>query len=117
MAINSCAYENVFYCTYQNDEYVESSDPVSIEKDRMVELLERVGAVEKNFIGFIDEDGTSLQFYVDAINDICVEIPTPSEKSSYSKQISEAEMQSIVKNLGTPYISYKSSLNLKFQAL
>lgn len=116
MAINSCAYENVFYCTYQNEECVESSDPVIIEKRRMIELLERVGAVEKNFIGFIDKDGTTLQFYVDAINDVCMEIPTPFEKGSYSKQISEAQMQSIVKNLETPYISYKSSLNLKFRA-
>jgi hypothetical protein len=58
MESNSCAYENVFYCTYQNNECVESSDPVIIEKGRMLEILEHVGAVKKNFIGFIERDGT-----------------------------------------------------------
>jgi hypothetical protein len=43
-------------------------------------------------------------------------VDIPTEKGSYSKQISEAEMQSIVQNLITPYISYKSSLALEFQA-
>jgi hypothetical protein len=115
MEINSCVYENVFYGTYQNDEHVDYSDSVMIEKARIIELLDRVGAMKNNFIGFTDNEGTTIQFYVVDLDDICVEIPIEKEKGSYSKQISEAEMHSIVQNLKTPYIIYKSSLCLAFQ--
>jgi hypothetical protein len=116
MATNSYAYESVFYCTYQSEECVESNDPISIDKSSMIELIERVGAMEKNFIGFIDKNGTTIQFYVDAINEIWVEIPTPSEQGSYGKQINASEMLAIVKELKEPYVNYKEKLRLEFRS-
>jgi hypothetical protein len=116
IAVNSYAYENVFYCTYQSDKCVASSDPVRIEESEIIQLLEQVGAMEKNFIGFTDEDGTTLQFYVDAIDDIWVEIPVPAEQGSYGTQIKESDMQAIVRDLKAPYINYKTKLNLSFRA-
>ena len=72
--------------------------------------------MKNNFIGLIDADGTTLQFFVDAINEIWMEIPAPSEKGSYGKQIKEAEMRSIIRNLEAPYLTYKKTLNLNFLA-
>lgn len=116
MAMNSQVYEKVFYCTYQTDECIESSNPVRLEENGLTELLERVGAIEKNFIGFTDEDGITLQFYIDAIDDIWMEIPVQSELGSYGIQINESKMKDIVKNLEAPYFNYKTKFNMSFRA-
>ena len=116
LAFNAHAYESVFYCTYQNDDCVDFDKTISVDKTEIEALLQRVAAVETNFIGFVDPEGTTIQFYVDAINDIWVEIPFPAEQGSYGKHIDENEFTAIVKSLKSPYIIYKESLNLKFRA-
>lgn len=116
IAINAHAYENVFYCTYQIGECTKNSALVRVDEAEMEELLERVGAMKENFIGFIDTDGTVFQFFVDNVDNIWVEIPIPAKKGSFGKQIKKVEMQSIIRNLEPPYIAYKKRLSLTFGA-
>ena len=109
-------YDRVFYCTYQNDECVESSNPIQVDGSEIGELLERVGRMKTNFVGFVDEDGTALQFFVDDIDEIWVEIPIPSQKGSYGAKIDQSQMQEIVQDLAAPFIDYKTKLDMSFEA-
>lgn len=108
-------YEKVFYCIYQSDRNVDSNQPVPISKEEMVETLELVGGCEKNYIGFIDSDNVTLQFYVDEINKIWIEIPVVEDQGSYGKHISEKEMIDIVNTLESSFLIYKSKLNLELR--
>jgi len=112
IAVNSYGYENVFYCTYQNLTCVEASAAQSVSKSEIAVLIERVVAGQENFIGFVDPDGTTIQFFIDGVDDILVEIPSPAEKGSYGKKIDTSQMQSIVESLEFPYLNYIESLNL-----
>jgi hypothetical protein len=101
---------------FKSDDYIESSKSIRVDKNKIMEILERVASVEKNFIGFIDEDGITLQFYVNSNDEILVEIPVQSELGSYGTQITEQEMKEIVEDLESPYFNYKNKLNLSFLA-
>jgi len=115
MSTNLIAYDKVFYCTYQNDECVESNNPIQVNKSDMNELVQQVGKIKKNFIGFVDKDGTTLQFYVDITDKIWLEIPVPEEKGSYGIYINQSVMETIIKNLNEPYLNLKDKLKLNFQ--
>lgn len=110
------AHDAVFYCTYQNDKCVESSKPVKIRKSNIDSLMKDVVSGEKNFVGFIDKSDTTIQFYVDEIGSVWVEIIALDEKGSYGKHISNDEFYKIVKGLNEPYAKYKEELNLQFKA-
>ncbi|GHA16244.1 hypothetical protein GCM10008090_27560 [Arenicella chitinivorans] len=108
------AHDSVFYCVYQTNECVESSDPIPIENAEINRILGDVVAGASNFIGFVDRHGTTIQFYVDQPGDIWVEIPSPENKGSFGKRISNNDMMLLVKKLEAPYWMYKGTLKLKF---
>lgn len=114
VAVNSYAYENVFYCTYQNQTCVDSSAELSLDQSEVAELIELVGAGQENFLGFVDSDGITIQFFADAVDDILVEIPSPDDKGSYGKKIKQSDMESIIGSLKPPYLNYVKRLNLVF---
>ena len=116
MAASSFAYENVFYCTYQNQTCVDSSAEMSATEEEVSKLVELVGAGQENFLGFVDSDGTTIQFFADDVDDILVEIPDVEKKGSYGKKINQSEMRSIVKDLAPPYLNYIKSLDLKLKS-
>ncbi len=37
MSTNANAYENVFYCTYQNNECIESNNAINVNESDMIE--------------------------------------------------------------------------------
>lgn len=110
------SYEKVFYTVYQTQDSVKSSHPARIPKHKVTQLLKDVSLGKKNFIGFVDDDNTTIQFYVDAIGKIWVEIPFPNKQGSYGKHITTDEMHEIVSTLSPPYMLYKTKLNLHFEA-
>ncbi|MFA0718709.1 hypothetical protein AB4622_22205 [Vibrio splendidus] len=84
-----------------------------MSEDDICEKLELVGWHEKNFIGFIDSFNITLQFYVDEVDKIWVEIPVPEENGSYGKHISQEKMVDIVKNIQRSNTKYIKDLNLQ----
>lgn len=108
-------YQQTFYCIYQTEDSISSDNPQTLKPSEVDSLIEPIGACHKNFIGFIDEAETTLQFYVDGIDDIWVEIPIVEKNGSYGKSISMVEMQSIIKNLEPPFLDYKTKLELSFK--
>jgi len=110
------SFDTVYYCIYQDDECVEGSNPKKLVRSDVLQIVERVLIGEKNFIGFEDEQSTILQFYVNEIGDVWVEIPAPEKQGAYGKNISNEEMKLIVKDLEEPYSVYKQKLKLEFEA-
>lgn len=116
MPVNvSATYEALFYSIYQDDDCIEPSGPVDISIEKIMAIAERVCIGKKNFIGFEDNEGTTIQFYVDEVDKIWMEIPVANENGSYGKHISQQEFLSFIKSMKKPYIKYKSSLYLKFK--
>jgi len=108
------AFDAVSYCVYQNDDCIESAK--AIDKSDVSVIVEGVITGEKDFIVFEDKQGTSIQFYVDQLDNIWVEIPRPNERGSYGKHISSDEMKLIIDDLVEPYSDYQQKLTLKFLA-
>lgn len=102
----------VFYCIYQNKKAVDHDEPISVMGIEIPELIEEVTSMKENFIGFVDKDETSLQFFIDDLDEIWMEIPIPAEKCSYGTYIDRKSMQEIVQNLKAPFIDYKEKFNL-----
>jgi TPR repeat protein len=115
-AFASHAYDSVFYCLYQNDNCVKSSAATKLTKAKVLALVTKVKEHKKNFIGFIDESHTTLQFYLDDENKVWVEIPSPQKNGAYGKHIDVNKMQKIISDLKPPYSEYKKTLNLKYKA-
>lgn len=107
-------FEKVFYCIYQNDDDVPSNKPVRLEKARVLEIAREVAAGEKNFLGFVDAAGTTLQFFVDEIGKIWMEIPNPKERGSYGIHIDEARLLQLLETLHEPFEAYKASEQMQF---
>ena len=108
-------YRSVYFCVYQADSCVTSQEPVDVNAEAMPDLLAEVAALPENFIGFVDDSGTSIQFFVEELDRIWVEIPFPDLQGSYGAHVPKAGMQEIVKDLKAPYAAYKDSLGLQFQ--
>lgn len=117
MFSNAQAYEykGVFYCVYQSEECVESSAPINVDKTKINKLLERVLERQKNFIGFVDDSGTTLQFYVDELDKVWVEVPSPADKGGFGKHLSNREVRMLIKALKPPYLEYINTLNLQLE--
>lgn len=116
LALSECAfgYDAVFYCTYQSGECVPGQSAIGVDPEDMGPLLERVMALEENFIGFVDREDTTIQFFVDAPDRIWMEIPVPEEQGSYGIQMSADETKSLIEMLEAPYMDYRKRLNLPF---
>ena len=114
ISMNSYSFEKVFYCAYQIDDCVETPSPIT--KVIIEDLLPIIANGEKNFIGFVDSNDTTFQFYVDDVNKILVEIPVTKEKGSYSKHINEEEFYKLISTLKEPFIDYKKNLGLEYVA-
>jgi len=111
---DSGRYLEVFYCAYQVGNCAETEKPVKLDTTEISELIVLVVKEKENFIGFTDSNGTILQFYVDDINVIWVEVPYPKRKGSYGTLIDIKGMQEIVGSLKQPYLSYKTQLGMEF---
>lgn len=109
-------YGSLYYCTYQNNEILESADAIRVNDTELTRILKNVLDGNKNFVGFIDGSDTTLQFYVEAKDKVWLDIPVTKNNGSYGMYISGDVMLEIVKSLNEPYIKYLDKLNLEFQS-
>ncbi|WP_196141049.1 hypothetical protein [Aliikangiella sp. G2MR2-5] len=112
---NNSALSSVFYCTYQNGEEVDSSNPIKINILEAKRLCENVISGTDNFIGFVDEEGTTLQFYSDKKGVISADIPIVAEKGSLVCEISYSEFMVLIDSLEQPFKDYANTLDMNFQ--
>ncbi|HHG3517577.1 TPA: hypothetical protein ACPV0E_004606 [Vibrio parahaemolyticus] len=106
-------YQGVFFSIAQTKENISPQSPIEIGPGEIYEYLVDVAQCPNNFIGFIDREGTTLQFMVDEFDKIWLDIPSVEEKGSYGKHITNAEMIALVDSLKGPYSKYVKDLNLE----
>lgn len=111
---NAAAFDAVFYCTYQTSECTDAGTTVSVPPAEMAALLKAVGEVKENFIGFIDEEKTVVQFFVDKPNLIWFEIPDLQRQGSYGKHLTQQEFEAFVLRLEPPFQRFLGDPGMEF---
>ena len=104
-----------FYSCQSTDDEVKSSDPVVLDRDTAIDVAQQVLREPRDFIGFIDEKGNTIQFYYDESGEILVEHPDSSKAGSYGKCILLSDVENVVKSL-PEYFSKECISGLKFKA-
>lgn len=107
-------YSKVFFSITQTKEFVSSESPIEIGGGEIYSLLADFAQKPKNFIGFIDQQDTTIQFMVDEFDKIWVDIPSVENKGSYGKHMNNEEMLKLINDLSEPYSKYIKDLNLTF---
>lgn len=87
--------------------------PVPTTTDAAVAAFDGLTLHDANFIGFVLEDDTTVQFIWSAGHDWTVDIPRVAEKGSYVRQMSADECRSLIRKLG-PAFSVESVPGLVF---
>jgi hypothetical protein len=104
----------LFYCIHAEQSCVDPSVAVSANSERVLTVAGRALSAKDDFVGFIDADETTLQFYVEGTDFILVDMPIPELKGSYSTHLSRAKALQIIGRLSAPFSRYRSELNLEF---
>jgi len=89
----------VFYCCYASDSRVPSANPVAVEKDDVVVLVNRVLQSPHDFFGIVDAEQRVLQLYYEVSGRIWVEIPDAKEQGAYGKHITFDELSALLLSL------------------
>lgn len=76
-----------------------SSNPVMIDKEKAVRVVQEILREPGDFIGFVDSSGMIIEFNYDESGEVWVEIPYPDEKRSYGKLISKNDLESFIEKL------------------
>lgn len=103
----------VFHCVYQNDDCVETPRQTSIAD--ALDLMRAAARAKDNFVGFVDRNGTTLQFYVERPGHFWVEIPAPELKGSYGRDLTSEEAFGVVRKLTGDLEDQKKALGLKLR--
>jgi hypothetical protein len=104
----------LFYCVHAEQSCVDPSVAVAANSERILGVAGRALSSKDDFVGFIDADDTTLQFYVEGADFILVDMPMPEQKGSYSTHLSRAKALAIIGGLSAPFARYRSELNLEF---
>lgn len=108
-------YRSVYYCTYQNEENIDSDNAIPVNDSELKRLCANIVSHENNFIGFIDDAQTAIQFYSVDNSFVEIEIPVVEEQGSYVAKLRHEEFNAIVQNLKQPFLQYKRACNLEFK--
>lgn len=87
---------NAFYCCSATGEDIPSSRPISIDRDKAIDLAKAMLKAPTDFVGFVDENGSTLQLIVEKSGSVWMEVPAPVEGGSYGKSITMHELDSAI---------------------
>lgn len=116
------SYQQTFYyiaarADHEPDEEIPGSNPVPLDQPQVIELIERAMQSAGNFIGFVDDEGVTLQVAFEPHQnnqEVWIDIPIPKAKGSYGGYFSAAQGRDILLSLQMPFSQYTEKLNLEF---
>jgi len=88
-----------FYSCYGENENVSSSNPINIDRKNALYFFEQKVTAHKDFIGFVDHKGNTLQIMMEEDKSYWVELPYPEEEGSYGKRTSIEDISSLLGSL------------------
>jgi hypothetical protein len=104
-----------FYCIHSERPCNETSEDIPVSAGDALVLARRALSTKDDFVGFTDADGTTLQFYVEEVDSILVDMPVPQQQGSWSTHVDRARALKLIAGLGPPLSRYRSSLKLQFE--
>jgi hypothetical protein len=104
----------MFYCIHAEHNCVNPSAPIPSNRAMALAVAERAFSSKNGFVGFVDADEITLQFYVDGTDSVWVDMPVAEQKGSYGIHTNRAGALQIIGRLSPPLSGYRSELNLVF---
>ena len=88
-----------FYSCQSSGDEVPSSEPVSFDKDAVIDVALQILRAPGDFIGFIDSSDRVIQFYFEESGEIWVEHPSPKDGGSFGKVVLFSDLEPLLKDL------------------
>src|SRR5262245_12050644 len=104
----------IYFTDYGADESLDAKDARAAAKDEILQTMESVLRMPRNFVGVIDENDGTLQFMVNSDNTIRVDLPYPDDRGSYVKTADLDECLELVRSI-RDRIKKEEIRGLKFQ--
>lgn len=89
----------LFYDCVALDEAVSSENPLPATPAKVKAMLAEILVDEGDFIGLVDDEGTTLQF-LKVHSGIWMEVPDPGNEGSYGKKVTLDEARQTLDELG-----------------
>lgn len=103
----------VYYYNALSDEQVSPDAPEDMDGRAIMRLASMILKEKDSFIGFVDSQGTNLQFYSDGIDDIMLDIPAPEMNGSYQTKVDQKTAMELILKLEEPFSALIVSRDLK----
>jgi hypothetical protein len=104
----------LFYCIHAEGTCMDPSAPVRLDATKALAIARKALAAKDDYVGFVDADETTLQFYVESPDSVLIDMPVPEKKGSFGVRTSRAEALKIVGRLSPPLSRYRSELKMEF---
>lgn len=104
----------LFYCIHAKGSCDDPNDAFAASPREIATVAPKALATKDDFVGFVDLDETTLQFYVEANDVILIDMPVPALKGSYTGHLTRVEALRLIARLSSPLARYRSQLKLKF---
>jgi hypothetical protein len=103
-----------FYCIHAGPPCRDTEVEAPVTAAEGLALARRVLTTKDDFLGFIDAADTTLQFYVEEVDSIIVDMPVPNLQGSYATHVNREQALKLIAGLSPPLARYRSSLKLQF---
>ena len=103
-----------FYCIRAEHACNETAAEVPVASGNANAVAKRALSTKDDFVGFVDAAETTLQFYVEEVDSILVDMPVPDRKGSYAGHLDRAQALKLIAQLSPPLTRYRSKLKLSF---
>jgi|SRR5450631_347071 hypothetical protein len=103
-----------FYCSHVEHSCKETAGEVPVKDGNASLLARRALSTKDDFVGFVDAQQTTSQFYVENADSILVDMPFPKQKGSYATHLNRAQALRLIARLSPPLARYRTELKLEF---
>lgn len=105
----------LFYCIHAERPCEETGTAVAMVQGEATAVAKKALSTKDDFIGFVDAEDTTLQFYVEESDSVLVDMPVPAEKGSYAGHLDRAHALKLIARLQPPLARYRAELELAFK--
>jgi len=93
----------VFYRDYENDVSIKSTDPESLNADRIEPIAKRLLANPDNFLGIVDVSDQILQCYLEDDGDVVFELLYPESEGCMRLKMDWDKAMKLLADLPQPF--------------
>ena len=103
-----------FYCIHAEHNCKETAGLVPVRNGNASLVARRALSTKEDFVGFVDAQDVTLQFFVEDVDSILVDMPFPNQKGSYATHLNRTQALQLNSRLSPPLAHYRTDLKLEF---